>query len=246
MQTSHPRILLRWPLLATPVALSRPSRTCVVRTSTDEIWKMQQSEGHVLSSAARGPPLVFRRREHAESATKSAPWCFLLTNKTEDSKFVAVLCHCFVTMVVWGGGLHLIDQFHYIKMFLLGSWLGEIKQKKYIIHNLLSLKMISFVLFPYALVLSLYFDILKLFLVMYRAANKFCSWKELCQMKNVVGLSQGCTMILLWEFCKVDTELVKTTDYIQIFTVKCYFIGMTFHMHPSRFVSLIFIMSNLY
>ena len=183
MQTSHPRILLRWPLLATPVALSRPSRTCVVRTSTDEIWKMQQSEGHVLSSAARGPPLVFRRREHAESATKSAPWCFLLTNKTEDSKFVAVLCHCFVTMVVWGGGLHLIDQFHHIKIFLLGSWLGEIKQKKYIIHNLLSLKMISFVLFPYALVLSLYFDILKLFLVMYRAANKFCflkvRWKML-------------------------------------------------------------------
>ena len=177
MQTSHPRILLRWPLLATPVALSRPSRTCVVRTSTDEIWKMQQSEGHVLSSAARGPPLVFRRREHAESATKSAPWCFLLTNKTEDSKFVAVLCHCFVTMVVWGGGLHLIDQFHYIKIFLLGSWLGEIKQKKYIIHNLLSLKMISFVLFPYALVLSLYFDILKLFLVMHRATNKFCFLK---------------------------------------------------------------------
>ena len=129
MQTSHPRILLRWPLLATPVALSRPSRTCVVRTSTDKIWKMQQSEGHVLSSAARGPPLVFRRREHAESATKSAPWYFLLTNKTEDSKFVAVLCHCFVTMVVWGGGLHLIDQFHYIKIFVLGLWLGEIKQR---------------------------------------------------------------------------------------------------------------------
>ena len=91
--------------------------------------------------------------------------------------FVAVLCHCFVTMVVWGGGLLLIDEFHYIKIFLLGSWLGEIKQKKYIIHNLLSLKMISFVLFPYALVLSLYFDILKLFLVMYRAANKFCFLK---------------------------------------------------------------------
>ena len=87
-----------------------------------------------------------------------------------------LLC-CFIALLQWYYGeedyVNLIDQFHYIKIFTLGLWLGEIKQKKYIIHNLLSLTMISFVLFPYALVSSLYFDMLKLFLATYRAANNF-------------------------------------------------------------------------
>lgn len=144
MQTSHPRILLRWPLLATPVALSRPSRTCVVRTSTDKIWRMQQSEGHVLSSAARGPPLVFRRREHAESATKSAPWYFLMINKTEYSKLVTLLCCCFVAMVLWGPRgiifnrpISLYCNVHTWFVF----WGNNAKE---IYYSLLSLKMISF------------------------------------------------------------------------------------------------------
>ena len=131
MQTSHPRILLRWPLPATPVALSRPSRTCVVRTSTDEIWKIQQSEGHVLSSAARGPPLVFRRREHAESATKSAPWYYISCWQIKLRTANLLLC-CFIALLLWYYGERdyiLIDQFHYNKIFTLGLWLGEIKQK---------------------------------------------------------------------------------------------------------------------
>ena len=105
--------------------------------------------------------------------------------------------------------------------------------------------MISFVLFPYALVLSLYFDILKLFLVMYRAANKFCF------LKGAMSDEKCCwtqSRMHYDSFMRIlqGRHGTQTTDYIKIFTVKCYFIGMTFHMHPSRFVSLIFIMSNLY
>lgn len=77
MPTSPLRLLPRWLWLVTLVALSRPLRTCVARTITDRIWRMQLSGGHVPSSAAKGPALVCRRIVLAESATECAHWYLL-------------------------------------------------------------------------------------------------------------------------------------------------------------------------
>lgn len=96
MLTSLLRWTPRWLWLVTHVALSKPSRTCVARTITDKTLKMQQSGGLLLSSAARGPPpLVCRRSEHAESATKCTQWYLQPDNKFESSQFVALLSFLF-------------------------------------------------------------------------------------------------------------------------------------------------------
>ena len=53
---------------------------------------MLQSGGHVPSSAARGPRLVCRRSEHAESATKCLPWyLWSPDNKIENKQLVVMM-----------------------------------------------------------------------------------------------------------------------------------------------------------